>query len=209
MPKRALPLHLPSSNMLSMLELIKKLRESTECSIGDCKKALDEAKGDFEKAKTVLMLSAAKTAAKKSARETKEGIVATYLHSNNKIGVMIELLSETDFVAKNAAFSDLAHNIALHIAAMNPQYISIEEIPKDVYQAVYAQAEEEVAKMGKSSKIAKDIVEGKVQAYFGAQSLLSQSYVKDQDKTISDLMKEAIAKFGENIKVARFARFEL
>ncbi len=103
-----------------MLDLIKKLREETECSIGDCKKALEEASGDYEKAKRVLQLSASKTAAKKAHRETKEGIVASYLHSNKKIGVLVELLSETDFVAKNPLFSELAHSVAMHISAMNP-----------------------------------------------------------------------------------------
>lgn len=192
-----------------MLDLIKKLREVTECSIGDCKKALEESGGDFEKAKMILSLSAAKAAAKKASRETKEGIVAAYVHSNKKIGVLVELLSETDFVAKNPAFSDLAHNIALHIAGMAPLYVKIEDIPGDTYEAVKRQAEEDVGKMGKPAEIAKNIVEGKVTAYFASQCLLSQPYVKDQDKTVSDLIQDAIGKFGENIKVNRFIRFEL
>ncbi|MEK7636712.1 MAG: elongation factor Ts, partial [Patescibacteria group bacterium] len=123
-----------------MLDLIKKLRQETGCSIGECKKAIEEAFGDYEKASRVLTLSASKTAAKKAHRETKEGIIATYLHTNNKIGVLVELLSETDFVAKNALFSELAHSIALHIAAMNPLYIRTEDIPKDAIELITREA---------------------------------------------------------------------
>ena len=192
-----------------MLELIKELREETSCSIGDCKKALQDAGDDYQKAKMGLMLSAAKVAAKKASRETKEGIVSAYLHSNQKIGVLVELVSETDFVSKNPVFVELAHNIALHIAAMSPLYTQIADVPADVLEAVRRQAEEEVGKLGKSEVIAKNIIEGKVNSYFAAQSLLSQPYVKNQDKTIGDLIQEAIAKFGENIKVNRFIRYEL
>lgn len=192
-----------------MLDRIKKLREETGCSVGECKKALEEAGGDVEKAKTILSLSAAKTAAKKSSRQTHEGIIASYIHSNKKIGVLVELLSETDFVAKNPAFGELAHAIAMHIAAMAPLYVALEGVPADVYEAVKRQAEEEAGKMGKSKAVIRDIVEGKVRAYFAAQCLLSQPYIKEPDKTVGDLIQEAIAKFGENIKVNRFARFEL
>lgn len=192
-----------------MLDLIKKLREVTECSIGDCKQALETARGDLEKAKTILSLSVAKVATKKASRETKEGIVAAYIHSNNKIGVLVELLAETDFVAKNPAFSELAHNLALHIAGMTPTYVKMEDIPPEIYEAVKRQAEEEVGKMKKPENISKNIVEGKVNAYFAAQCLLSQPYVKDPDKTVNDLIQNAIGKFGENIKVRRFVRYEL
>ena len=192
-----------------MLELIKKLRDETGCSIGECKKALEKGNGDIEKAKNILSLSAAKTAAKKAARQTTEGIIAAYLHSNKKIGVLVELLCETDFVAKNELFYELAHSIAMHIAAMAPRYLTIDDAPEDVKKALQIQAEEEVATLGKSSKIAQNIVSGKVHAYFAAESLLSQPYIKDQDKTVGELIQEAIGKFGENIKVHRFIRFEL
>ncbi len=192
-----------------MLDLIKKLREATECSIGECKKALEEAGGDFEKAKRVLTLSASKAAAKKASRETKEGIIASYLHPNKKIGAMVELACETDFVAKNPAFYDLAYNIAMHVAAMAPIYISPDDVPADTRELVRKDAETEVAKMNKPAEIAKNIVEGKVASYFGAQSLLAQPFIKDQNKTIKDLIEETIAKFGENTKVTRFARFEI
>ena len=195
--------------MEEMLDLIKKLREATECSIGECKKALEESGGDFEKAKMILSLAAAKTAAKKATRETKAGIITSYVHSNNKIGVLVELLCETDFVAKNPAFPELAKNIAMHIAGMAPTYISMSDIPEETRSAIQKQAEEEVGKLGKPTEIAKNIVEGKVSAYFGAQSLLTQPFVKDQDKTVNDLIQEAIGKFGENIRVNRFVRYEL
>ncbi len=192
-----------------MLDLIKKLRQETGCSIGECKKAIEEAFGDYEKASRVLTLSASKTAAKKAHRETKEGIIATYLHTNNKIGVLVELLSETDFVAKNALFSELAHSIALHIAAMNPLYIRTEDIPKDAIELITREATAEAQKLEKPAHILQQIVEGKVSAYFSQQCLLTQPYIKDQDKTVNDLIQETIAKFGENIKVSRFTRFEL
>lgn len=192
-----------------MLDLIKKLRDETGCSIGECKKALEETGGDLSKAKNILSLSAAKTAAKKATRETKEGIVACYLHSNKKIGVLVELLCETDFVGKTQAFYDLAYSVAMHVAAMAPTYVSVESVPKETYEPIRAQAEEEVAKMGKSAEMAKNIVSGKVTAYFAAQSLLSQPFIKDTGKTVEDIIKEAIGKFGENIKVNRFVRFEL
>lgn len=192
-----------------MLDLIKKLREETECSIGACKKALEEAAGDYEKAKRVLMLSASKTAAKKAHRETKEGIIASYLHANKKIGVLIELLAETDFVGKNPLFSELAHNIAMHIAAMNPLYVDIDNVPKESIELIKREAESEVAKLNKPAGIVQQIVEGKVNGYFAQQCLLTQSYIKDQDKTVRDLIQEAVSKFGENIKVNRFVRFEL
>ena len=187
-----------------MLDLIKKLREETECSIGDCKKALLEASNDYEKAKRVLMLSASKAAAKKAHRETKEGIVATYLHSNKKIGFLVELLSETDFVAKNPLFSELAHNIAMHVAAMNPLYVGMENVPPDSVELIRREAETEVAKLGKPASIVKQIVEGKVNAYFAQQCLLTQPYIKDPMKCLLELgqvlVLSCLLKRASNVK---------
>jgi elongation factor Ts len=188
---------------------IAELRARTGSGMMDCKKALEEANGDEEKAIEVLRKKGALKAAKKAGREAKEGIIEAYIHSNGKIGVLVEVLSETDFVAKNDEFKEFAHDVALHIAAMNPKYISaddasVEEVEKE--KAIYL---EEVKASGKPAEIAQKIVEGKVRKFKEESALLSQSFVKDPSKTVGDLLNEKIAKIGEKLEIKRFCRFEI
>lgn len=187
-------------------ETVKELRERSGVSVMECKKALEEATGDIEKALAILDRRFGGMASKKASRETKDGVIETYVHSNGKLGVILELNSETDFVARNPAFRELAHDIALHIAAMNPAYRSTEDIPEAAVMKERRGFEEEVAKLGKPKEIAGQIVEGKLKARLSEISLLTQPFVKDSAKTVKDLIDEAVGKFGENIKVGRFVR---
>ncbi len=188
-------------------EIVKELRERSGVSVMECKKALEETAGDMEKAFAMLEKRFGGMASKKSSRETKDGIVEAYVHSNGKLGVLLELHSETDFVARNPAFRELAHDIALHIAAMNPAYRSIEDIPEAVVAKERGEFKEEVAKLGKPKEIAAQIIEGKLASRLSEISLLAQPFVKDPAKTVKDLIDEAVGKFGENIRVGRFIRF--
>lgn len=190
-------------------ETIKELRERSGVSVMECKKALEESGGDIDQALKVLDKKFGGMASKKASRETKDGVIDVYLHSNAKIGVMLELHSETDFVARNPAFRELAHNIAMHIAAMDPQYCSIEDVPAEVREAEKAEIAGEVAKMGKPDELVAGIIDGKLQAKLAEVSLMSQPFIKDPDKKVSDLIEEAIGKFGENIKIGRFVRYAI
>ncbi|OGZ95088.1 MAG: elongation factor Ts [Candidatus Sungbacteria bacterium RIFCSPLOWO2_02_FULL_51_17] len=190
-------------------ELIKKLRDKTGASINECKKALEECAGDMEKAMKALEKRLGGLAGKRTGRETKEGVIDSYIHSNGKIGVLLELFSETDFVARNSEFKALAHDLSMHIAAAAPTYVSSEDVPADIVQEQKQVFMAEVTAMNKPADIAATIVEGKLKGHFGAISLLSQPYVKDPSKTAGDVVREMIGKIGENIKVGRFARFEL
>ena len=188
---------------------IKELREQTGAGIADVKKALEESGGDREKATRWLTRKLGSSAIKKASRETGAGRIETYLHSNGKIGSMIELYCETDFVARNPEFKALAHDLAMHIAAMSPMYQSPDAIPEEAWNAEKARFNEEVLKMDKPDSVKADIVKGKLSAHFGSLSLLSQPFIKEQEKTVADIINEAIGRFGENIKVGRFTRFEI
>lgn len=189
-------------------EKIKELRERTGASIAECKKALEKSGGELDKAIVILEKALGGMAAKKSSRELHAGVVDSYLHGG-KIGVLVEVYSETDFVARNPEFKALAHDLAMHIAASAPLYLDIVSIPAEVIAAERARFEEEVAALGKSPELAKTIVEGKIKTYFEARSCMTQPFVKNPDKTMGEVVNEAIGKFGENIKVGRFVRFEL
>jgi len=189
--------------------LVKDLRDKTGASIMECKAALEKAAGDIEKAIVYLRQKGKEKAVKKSTRATGEGIVAAYIHSNKKIGAMVELRSETDFVAKNAEFQELAYDLAMHIAAMSPKFLSFDQVgekEKDEYEHL---VREELANEKKPAEIIEKIVEGKIKKHFEELSLLSQAFIKNQDMTISDLIKEKISKIGENIQVGNFTRFEV
>ena len=188
---------------------IKELREKTGAGIADVKKALEESSGDAAKAELWLERKLGSTAIKKASRETKAGIVETYLHSNGRIGSMVELFCETDFVARNPDFKKLAHDLAMHIAATSPLYMSLDSVPARAWDAEKIRFEEEVAKMDKPENIKNNIVSGKLKTYFGGLSLLSQPFVKDEERAVGDIVNEAIGRFGENIKVGMFARFEI
>ena len=190
-------------------EQIKALRDKTGASIGECKKALEEAAGDMDKATKVLEKRLGGLAGKRTGRDTNEGVVDSYIHSNGKLGVLVELLSETDFVARNSDFRGLAHDISMHIAAAAPVYVSVEDVPVELVQEQKAAFTAEVAAMKKPADIAANIVEGKLKSHFAAMALMSQPYVKDPNKTVGDVVREMIGKIGENIRVGRFTRFEL
>lgn len=189
---------------------IKALRDETGVSIMQCKKALEEAEGDAEKAKLILRKLSSKAATKKADRELGAGIVCAYIHSNNTLGAMVELQCETDFVANNDEFKELAENIAMHITAMQPLYTSQEDISEDDMNSAKALFQEEVDAMDdKPEDIKAKILEGKINDHFAQKTLLDQPYVKNPDITIGTLIQEGIQKMGEKIAVARFTRYGL
>jgi len=186
---------------------IKKLRDETGVSVMQCKKALEEAEGDMDKARIIMRKQSSKAASKKADRELGAGVVRSYIHSDNSIGVLIELNCETDFVAQNEEFTNLANDIAMHIAAMNPAYVRPDEVTDAEREKVTAIMQGEVAEMDKPEDIKEKIVAGKVDDYFGEKVLLEQSFVKNPDLTIGKLVEEAIQKIGEKIEIARFVRY--
>lgn len=188
---------------------IKELREETGAGVSEVKKALEESGGDMSRARAAIERRLGNAAGKRAGRETRAGLVDAYIHSNSKVGVLVELFCETDFVARNPDFRALAHDIALHIAAMSPAYLSQDAIPEDIVASERQRCTEEAKKSGKSAEIQEQIVEGKLRSHFGALSLMDQQFVKDPDKTVGQMVNEAIGRFGENIKVGRFIRFEL
>lgn len=190
-------------------KLVKTLREMTGAGMLECKSALEEAKGDLEQAVEILRKKGVAKAAKKAGRETKEGLIHSYIHAGGRIGVLLELNCETDFVARNDLFKELANEIALQIAAMKPQYVKREDIPREVVEKEGEIAREAAIAEGKPAHIAEKIAEGKLEKFYKEVCLYEQPYIKDDKKTIEELIKEYIAKIGENIQVRRFSRFEL
>jgi elongation factor Ts len=189
-------------------EEVKKLRELTDAPMMDCKRALVEAGGDLEKAKTVLQERGAAQAQKKAERAANEGLVASYIHAGGKIGVLVEVNSETDFVARNPKFGELTRDIAMHIAAMSPQYIDRESVPADVVEKARAEFAANVP-AGKPPEVAQKIVEGKLNKWYEEHVLLDQPYVKDDSMSVGDLITGVVGVLGENIKVRRFTKFAL
>lgn len=188
---------------------IKELREKTGAGISDIKKALEESGGDMDKAFSIIERKLGSAAVKRAGRSTGAGLVEAYIHSNGRVGTMVELLCETDFVARNPLFKELAHDLAMHVAAMSPAYLTLDSVPTDIWQAEKSNFEAEVKKMGKPAQISEQIVEGKLKTHFGAMTLFEQPFVKVQEKTVGQLLNEAIGRFGENIKVGQFVRFEI
>lgn len=187
---------------------VQKLREMTGAGMMDCKKALEESNGDFDKAAEILRKKGAKAAEKRSDREANEGFIANYVH-NGRVGVLLELNSETDFVAKNSDFKDLAKDLALQVAAMTPKYISKDEVPKEEVDKELEIEREKLQKEGKPADILEKILEGKIQKYYNEVCLLNQSFFKDDKKTIQDLINENVSKIGERIEITRFVRLEI
>ena len=187
--------------------IVKKLREETGAGMMECKKALGEAGGDFEKAKIILRKRGIAIADKKSARAAKEGIIASYIHIGDKVGVLVEINCESDFVARNPDFREFVKNITLQIAAAEPRYVAREDVPADIVER-----EKEIAVAQVKNKppqaIAK-IVEGKLDKFYQTVCLLDQGYVRDQNQTIKDLVTTTVAKLGENILVRRFIRWKV
>ncbi len=189
------------------MDQIKALRDKTGISVMQCKKALEEAGGDEEKALVLLRKKGAEIAAKKGDRELGAGVVQAYIHSNNTIGVLIELVCETDFVSKNEGFKSLAYDIAMHISATNPDFTSKDQVTEAAKEKAMEVFQEEVK--GKPADLVEKILAGKLEAYFKDMILLDQPFIKNPDLTIQQLIDNATQKFGEKIQVARFTRFNV
>ncbi len=188
---------------------VKELRERTGAGMMECKKALEEANGAMETAIDILRAKGAAKAAKRAGKETREGAIGSYVHMGGKIGVLVEVNCETDFVARTEAFRELVKDLAMHVAAANPLAVSPEDIPADIVERERAVFVEQVKNEGKPEKIWDRIVEGKLKKFYQDNALLEQAFVKDPDKTIAQLVTEVSAKTGERIQVRRFARFAL
>ena len=189
--------------------LVKELRERTGAGMMDCKKALSATDGDLEKAIDFLREKGLAAAAKKAGRVAAEGLVEAYIHGGGRIGVLVEVNCETDFVAKTDAFKELVKDIAMHIAATNPSYLKREEVPTAELEHEQAVLAEQASNEGKPEKIIEKMVAGRIEKYYKEVCLMEQPFVKDPDKTISDLITESIAKIGENISIRRFTRYQL
>ncbi len=186
-------------------QLVKELREKTNAGMMDCKRALTEAGGDPAKAEDILRKKGIANAGKKSSRAAKEGVVASYIHLQGKVGVLVEINCETDFVARNEGFRDFVKDITLHIAASQPQWVSRDEVP-----AVVIEKEREIARAqvpGKPANIIEKIADGKIEKFYSTVCLLDQAFIKNPDQTIGDLVKSKIAELGENILIRRFTRY--
>lgn len=190
-------------------QMVKELRERTGAGMLDCKAALVEAGGDMEKAIEILRKKGLAKAAKKAGRETKEGLIFSYVHHNGKIGVLVELNCETDFVARTDEFKELGSKIAMHIAAMAPRYVSREEVPVEVLEKEREIYREQLRDSGKPAHVVEKIIEGKLESFYQDNCLLEQKYALDQTVTIKEMIQHAIAKIGENIQVSRFVRLQI
>ncbi|SHJ91169.1 translation elongation factor Ts [Paramaledivibacter caminithermalis] len=188
--------------------MVKELREKTSAGMLDCKKALVETDGDMEKAIEILREKGLAKAAKKAGRIAAEGIISSYIHGG-RIGVIVEVNSETDFVAKNEEFQTFAKDVAMQVAASNPLYVRREEIPKETIEKEKEILRNQALNEGKPEKIVDKMVEGRIEKYYKEVCLLEQPFIKNPDITIQDLLNEKIAKIGENLNIRRFARFEV
>ncbi len=188
---------------------VKELRERTGAGMMDCKRALQDANGDIDKAIELLRERGLAAAAKKTGRIAAEGIVDSYIHFGGKIGVLVEVNCETDFVAKTDEFKSFVRDIAMHIAAANPQYLSREDVPQEVVDKEREILRIQALNEGRPEKIVDRIVEGRISKFYKEVCLLEQPFVRDPDKTIQDVVMETIAKFGENINIRRFVRYEM
>lgn len=193
---------------MSTMEEIKKLRECTGAGMMDCKKVLEEANGDFDKAIELLRKKGAATAAKRAEREAKEGVIVSYVHGG-RIGALLELNSETDFVARNEDFKALAQDLVMHVAAAAPEYINPEDVPADIVEKEKEIEREQLKESGKPADVQDKIIEGKINKFYSQVCLMKQPFIKDPAVTIEDLINEKTAAIGEKIAIRRFARFEL
>lgn len=188
---------------------VSELRAMTGAGIVECKKALEEASGDLASAAELLRKKGIAKAGSKSDRSTSEGLVYAYVHGNGKVGAMVEVLCETDFVARTEGFKELCHELGLQIAAMNPLYVSKDQIPAEVIEKEKSIYAEEFAGSSKPADVVGKILEGKLSKWYSEICLMNQAYIKDEDKTVEDVVKETISKCGENIQVKRFTRFAM
>lgn len=192
--------------------MVKELRQATSAGVLECRKALESCEGDLEQAAAYLREKGLATVAKKSSREASEGIVEAYVHSDmdgSRLAVMLELNCETDFVAKTDEFKQLAHDLALHIAFAAPQYLTRDDVPEAVVESEKASYRAQALEEGKPEKIIDRIIEGRLEKFYQDICIMEQPFIKDEDKTIQDLVNDAIAKLGENIVLRRFARYQV
>jgi elongation factor Ts len=190
-------------------EMVKDLRQRTGAGIIDCKTALHEAKGDIEGAIEYLRRKGLATAAKKAGRIATDGLVSSYIHAGGKMGVLVEVNCETDFVARTEDFQGFVKNIAMHVAAANPQYIRREDVPAEVIEKEKRIYRDQARDSGKPEKVIDKIVEGKLERFYSEACLLEQTFIRDSDLTVREVLEATIAKVGENISIRRFARFQL
>ncbi len=190
-------------------KMVKELREATNAGMMDCKKALTECDGDMDKAVEYLRKKGIASAAKKEGRATSQGIIGSYIHMGGKVGVLVEVACETDFVARTDDFQDFVHNLAMHIAAASPVAVTRDEVDAAVIDKEKEIYREQMKNEGKPDHIIDKIVEGKVDKYYSEIVLMEQKYVKDPDMTIEDYLKSIIGKLGENMQIKRFARFQI
>jgi len=191
------------------LGIVKRLREVTQASISDCQDALEEAAGDFEKALKILKAKGLARAGKKTSREVGPGIIDAYVHPGGQVGALVEIRCETDFVARNEEFKKLAHELCLQVASMSPLWIAPDDIPEEILEEEKRRIRAGLSLTGKSDAILEKATEGKLEDYFRQVCLLRQSYIKNPDETIEDLISATIAKVGENIKVSNFCRLDI
>ena len=195
--------------MASTIEKIKQLREETAAGMMDVKRALEETDGDVDGARKVLRERGQAIAAKKSSREATEGLIEAYIHFNGRVGVLVEINCETDFVARTPEFKEFARNVALHVASMRPIVVAPEDIPAETREEERQVVGKQVAEMGKPENIQAQIVEGRMRKWEAEQALLTQPYVKETDKTVGDLLQDTVQRVGENVVIRRFVRYEL
>ncbi len=190
-------------------QMVKEIRDMTGAPFIDCKNALEEVEGDYDKAVEILRIKGVAKASKKAGRDTPEGVVTSYIHGGGKIGVMLELNCETDFVARNEEFQAFAKELAMQVAASNPRFISREDIPEAELAKEKEVMKAQVIESGKPEDIADKIVQGKIEKFYEEVCLLDQTYIRDTKQSIDDILQALIAKVGENIKISRFTRYQL
>jgi elongation factor Ts len=191
------------------VELVKELRNETGAGVMEAKKALEDAGGDMEVAATALRAKGAAEAADRSDREAREGVIEVYAHPGSRVGVMVELNCETDFVGRNEKFINLAHDLALHVAAMQPRYLGIDDIPQDVVDKETEMIRDQALTEGKPANIVEKIISGRMSKFYEEYCLLEQPFVKDDTVKVKELITEAVRMMGENIMIRRFVRYEL
>jgi elongation factor Ts len=191
------------------MDQLKDLRDKTGAGVSDCKKALEESKGDMEEAVKFLRTKGLATAAKKSGRAAKEGLIGSYIHHNGKIGVMVELRCESDFVAKTPQFQELAKDLSMQIAAMAPRFVKVEDVPADVIEQEKLIYREQMKDEKKPGNVIDKIIEGKVNKFFEDTVLMEQTFVKDNTRKVKDLLGGTVAALAENIQIHRFIRFQV
>ena len=190
-------------------QMVKELRDRTGAGMMDCKSALAEAAGDVEKAVDVLRKKGLAAAAKKAGRVAADGLVSSYIHAGGRLGVLVEVNCETDFVARTDGFQELVRDVAMHVAAADPRWVRREEVPADVLERERAIFRDQAAATGKPAQVVEKIVEGKLEKFYAESCLLEQAFVKNTDQTVGQLVQERVGRIGENIQVRRFARFKL